>query len=453
MNLLCTFTEENKPTTMLPDSFQPYYLNKPVGNTVNFTTSGDTSLLTAGQLGIFTCPPTGSIGNAIAAGTSTPCVIASGSWYTQDMINPLWGGLQEPDYTQIIDWKNVNAYIFTAGVQAQNQISSFGWNLTSGSTVGPAFFCGTTYQFQLIVEGNPALQFLNKEYYKSFSAFGGCCGTGCTSGCTSTYADAACILLQWKDGITQDPYMPSFIAPAVYIQTSTGTAVQVYSAYDVQRATLGTYGSQIATQAGVPSAQTAVLNAGAYTCNTSNPQSVVAGLQITCAYIQTVFQTCTFSPTDHFEVEPIYVQGSLFTQDANPCAVNTTIDTSVPNMWYEIQAPLQLRGIGQTVVRNMIAWGRYKQEDFPDSQWSGSLRQREIELYPWLNVVTLSAVYDMLYLKFNIFRPYNSQQIHNNDEYALTIYFPTGTYITPFVNLINACLAASGNYITSPTTI
>jgi len=439
---------------MLPDSFQPYYLNQPVSNTVNFTTSGDTSLLTAGQLGIFTCPPTGAIGNAISAGTNTPCVIASGSWYTSDTINPLWGGLQEPDYTQIIDWRNVNAYIYTQGTAAVNQISAFGWNQTPGSTVGPAYFCGTQYQFQLIVEGNPALQFLNKEYYKSFTAFGGCCGTGCTSGCTSTYADAACIHLQWKDGITQDPYMSSFVAPAVYIQTFAGTAYQVYSAYDVQRAQAGTYGSVLATTPNNnPALNAAIIAQGAYVCNTNNPQSVVSSLQITCAYVQTVFQTCTFSPTDHFEVEPIYVQGSLFTQDANPCAVNTTIDTSVPNMWVQIQAPLQVRGIGWTVRNNMIAWGRYKQEDFPDSQWVGSLRQREIELYPWQNVINQLGIYDMLYLKFNIFRPYNSQQIHNNDEYALTIYFPTGTYITPFVNLINSCLSAAGNYITSPTII
>ena len=254
--------------------------------------------------------------------------------------------------------------------------------------------------------------------------------------------------------MTQDPYMPSFIYPQVFIQTSAGTSVEVYSAYDVQRATAGTYGLVPgSTGPGNSALQAQVLAAGAYTCNTSTPQSIVSSLQITCAYIQTVFGTCTFSPTDHFEVEPIYVQGSLFTQDANPCAVNTTIDTSVPNMWVQIQAPLQMRGIGQTVVRNMIEWGRYKQEDFPDSQWVGSLRMREIELYPWLTAVNLAGIYDMLYLKYNVYRPYNDQQIHNNNEYALTMYFPTGTVITAWTNLINACLSAAGNYITSPTTV
>lgn len=413
---------------MLPDSFQPYLLNKAINNTVNFTTSGDTSLLTAGQLGIYTCPPSSGVeGNAISTGTTTPCIIASGSWYTADFISPLWGGLQEPDRTQIIDWTKVNAFWYTQAQPLQNQVSVFGWNLTSGSTLGPAFSCGTSYQFQLQLQGAPALEFLNHTYYKSLTAFSGCCGTGCTSGCTSTNVDAACVMLQWKDQINQDPYWPSFINSQVFIQTSAGTAVEVFSAYD------------IANNRGV--------GQGAYVCNTSNPISVVAGLQITVAYLQTNFGNCTFSPTDYYTVEPLYVQGSLFTQTADPCAVNTTIDTSVPNMWTQIVAPAQVRGIGEQVVRNLIEWGRYKQEDFPDSQWTGSLRMREIELYWELNAVTRSALYDSIVLKYNKYRPWNATGVYDNDEYALTVYFPTGTVITPFTNIINSCLSAVNNSV------
>jgi len=412
---------------MLPDSFQPYLLNNPLNGTVNMTTSGTTDLLTKGQLGIYTCPPsTGVYGSAIAAGTTTPCIIASGSWYDVDQITPLWGGLQEPDYTKIIEWQRVNAFIYSPAQAAQNQVSVFGWNLTSGVTgIGPAFYCGTTYQFQLEVNGSPALWFLNKEYYKSVSAFGGCCGTGCTSGCTTTYADAAYIMLQWKDQINQDPYWPSFITPNVYIQTSANTAYEVFSQYDIDNGR-GTI---------------------VYVPNTVTPQSVVAALQITVSYVETRFNTCTFSPTDHYEIEPLYVEGSLFTQDANPCAVNTTIDTSVPNMWTQITAPRQVRGLGQRISRQLILWNRYKQEDFPDSQWVGSLRMRETE-HTWIfQAVSLTALYDSLYLRWNISRTYNTQSIHDNDEYALTIYFPTGTAINNFTNIINSCLTASGNFV------
>jgi hypothetical protein len=433
---------------MLPDSFQPYLLNNPVSNTVNYTTSGTTDLLTKGQLGIFTCPPqTGVYGTAISAATLTPCIIASGSWHLIDQITPLWGGLQEPDYTKIIDWSRVTAFIYTQAQAPQNQVSVFGWNLTSGSTVGPAFQCGTTYQFQLELLGAPALQFLNHQYYKSFTAFSGCCGTGCTSGCTTSNVDAASVMLQWKDGITQDPYETSFIYPQVFIQTSAGTAVEVFSAYDVIRATAGTYGTPPPGTPGNAALQTAVLNAGAYVPNTSNPISVVAGLQITVAYVQTTFGTCTFSPTDLYTIEPLYVEGSLFSQTADPCVINTTIDTSVPTMWTQITAPLQVRGIGQQVARNLIEWNRYKQEDFPDNQWVGSLRMRTIEDDWVMPNVALQGLYDSLYLKFNVFRPYNSQSVTDNDEYAITIYFPTGTVITPFTTLINSCLTLSANFI------
>ena len=411
---------------MLPDSFQPYLLNKATGGTISLTTSGTTDLLTAGQLGIYTCPPqTGVYGSAISSSTTTPCIIASGSWHTKDAISPLWGGLLEPDYTKIIDWKRVTAFIYTQAQALQNQVVSFGWSQSSGSTVGPAFFCGTTYQFQVEISGNPALNFLNHQYYKSVSATTACCGTGCTSGCTSTYVDAATVLLQWKDQFNQDPYWPSFINPQVYIQTSAGTGVEVFSAYDTAQGR----------------------GNGTYTPNTSTPQSVVAGLKITVAYVQTTFGTCTFSPTDHYEVEPLYIQGSLFTQDASPCAVNTTIDTSVPTMFTQITAPSQVRGIGQQVARNLITWNRYKQEDFPDSEWVGSLRMREIEDDWVMPNVTLSGLYDTIYLKWNIFRPYNTQSVTDNDEYALIIYVPTGTVVTPFTSLVNSCLTAAGNFV------
>lgn len=434
---------------MLPDSFQPYLLNKGTGGIISLTTSGTTDQLTIGQLGIFTCPfETGVYGTAIAAGTTTPCIIASGSWHTVDSISPLWGGLQEPDYTQIIDWKRVNAFFYSPAVAAQNQVVTFGWNQTSGSTVGPAYLCGTTYQFQLELLGSPALWFLNHQYYKSVSAFSGCCGAGCTSGCTSTNVDAASIHLQWKDQLTQDPYWPSFINPQVFIQTSAGTKFEVYSAYDIQRATAGTYGTPPpGTANNNATLNNTIIQQGAYVPNTANPISVVSSLQITMAYIETRFGTCTFSPTDHFEIEPLYVEGSLFTQEANPCAVNTTIDTSVPNMFTEITAPKQVRGLGQQVARNLIEWNRYKQEDFPDSMWVGSLRMREIEDDWVMPNVSLSGLYDTLQLRWNKYRSYNTQSIHDNDEYALTIYVPNGTAVNIFTNLVNSCLSTSGNYV------
>lgn len=438
---------------MLPDNFQPYYLAKPNGGALDLVTSGSVYALTAGQFGFFDCPySTGVEGNAISAGQAGSVIMAVGSWHTVDKIAPLYGGLQEADRTQIIDWKKVNGFYKTVAVTAQNQIIAFGWDQTSGSTTGPAFYCGTTYNFAIEADGSPALGFLNHQMYMQLAAFSGCCGTDCSSGCTSTYADAACVMLQWKDALTQNPYWPSFVNPQVYIQTSGLTRLEVYSAYDVQRAQAGTYGVALGSiMTPNPTLQATVIAAGAYVCNTSNPISVVASFQLTVAYSDTQFGTCTFSPSDKFEIEPLIIQGSLVTQDANPCAVNTTINSSVPTMTTQIQAPRQVRGLGQQVARNLFAWQAYKQEYFPTGMETILLRMREVENFTTLTDVSLSGLYDVLQLRFNKTRSWNSQSIYDADEYALTIYLPTGTDTTAFTTLVTACLTAAGNPVTLKT--
>jgi len=270
----------------------------------------------------------------------------------------------------------------------------------------------------------PALNFLNHQMYQTFSATGACCTTDCTSGCTSGYVDAACILLQWKDGINQNPYWPNYVTPQVYIKSGS-TKVEVFSAYDTSKG-VGT---------------------GTYTCNTSDPTSVIAAMQLTVAYLDTNFNTCTFSPTDYFGLEPLIIANiSLFNQDASPCAVNTTINSSVPNLFNELTAARQTRGLGQQVVRNLFLWAGYRQEYFPDSLSSvDMLRFREIENFTQLTDVDVNGLYDSIILRFNKVRNWNYSSFNDNDAYCLTFYVPTGTTTTPFTNLVDACLTAAGN--------
>lgn len=412
---------------MLPDSFQPYYLGKSTGGVLNLATSGTTAGLinTPGLIGLFNTPlATGVYGNAISTGTAASCIMAVGSWHTKDKLSPVWGGLLEPEYTQIIAWDKVIDFAKSTAVTAQNQVVSFGWDQSSGSSTGPLFYCGTSYNFYLELQGQAALSFLDHQFYSTMTAFAGCCGTDCSSGCNSTYVDAACVLLQWKDGFNQNPYWPTYINPQVFIKNGS-SRTEVFSAYD--------------TSIGV--------GTGTYVCNTADPASVVAGLQITVAYVATEFNTCTFSPSDYFNIEPLFVQGSLFNQNASPCSVNTTINTSVPNMFTQITGGRQPRGLGQQVVRNLLAWAAYRQEYFPDGQWSGSFRQREIENFTQLTDVNLQGYYDSIILRFNQTRPWNYSSITDQDAYCLTIYVPTGTTTTAFTNLVNACLTAAGSSV------
>lgn len=437
---------------IFPYSFRKAYLANPVGGNLVVQTSGTTDIIQKGQFGLCSAP-NGIEGSFVSGATTTTVKMVTGSWHTVDSIAPFYGGLQAPEYSKLIDFRRVTRFIKSTAASAQQQIVSFGWNQQSGSSVGPVFYCGQPYFLRLDLLGSPALRLLNHQLYVTLPAFGGCCNTDCSSGCTAAAVDAASIMLQWSDFMNygtyspgagapsmnsqdgQIPYLNQFFQPAVYIQSGT-QRVRVYSAADVA--------------AGV--------GPTVYVPNTSNPTSVIASFQLTGAYYQTNYGNCTFTPSDYFEIEPIFCKASLMTGDFGSdvnwgqCAVNTTINTSVPNMYTELQSARYPKGLGEQVVREIILSQRYRQDHFADSIYVDSFRMREIENQNWiLDNVNRQGYYDSIALVYNINRPQNSQSVHNNDEYVEIIYVPntnatngttTSTSTTTWTNLIQACLTA-----------
>ena len=434
---------------IFPYSFRKAYLANPVGGALVVQTSGTTDIIQKGQFGLCTAP-NGIEGSFISGSTLSTVKMVTGSWHTVDKIAPFYGGLQAPEYSKLIDFRRVTRFIKSTAAAAQQQIVSFGWNQSSGSSVGPVFYCGQPYFLRLDLLGSPALRLLNHQLYVTLPAFGGCCNTDCSSGCTSTAVDAASVMLQWSDFMNygtynpgigapsmnsnagEIPYLNQFFQPAVYIQSGS-TKTRVYSQADVD--------------AGV--------GATVYVPNTSNPTSVVASFQLTGAYYQTNYDNCTFTPSDYFEIEPIFCKASLMTGDFSDvanfgsCTVHTTINTSVPNLYTELQAAVYPKGLGEQVVRELILSQRYKQDHFADSIYVDSFRMREIENQSWiLDNVNRQAYYDSIALVYNINRPQNSQSVHDNDEYVEIIYVPTGTTTTTWTTLIQACLTAVGSPVT-----
>jgi hypothetical protein len=421
---------------LFPYSFRKAYLANPVGGNLVVQTSGTTDVVQKGQFG-FCLAPNGIEGSFISSSTTTSVKMVTGSWHTVDKIAPFYGGLQAPEYSKLIDFRRVTRFIQSIAAVAAQQIVSIGWDQTSGSTVGPVFYCGTPYFLRLDFLGSPALRLLNHQIYINLPAYGGCCGTDCSSGCTSTAVDAACIMLQWKDfimsgtngqNIPEVPYLKEFFLPQVFIKDGS-TKTEVFSAADVADGRAG--------------------GNTAYVCNTADPTSVIASFQLTGAYVQTTYGNCTFTPSDYFEIEPIFAHASLVTQDFTPCAYNTTINTSVPNMFTVLQAPVYPKGLGEQVVREIILSQSYRQDYFSDSMRVDSLRMREIENQSWiLDNINRQGYYDSIAIVYNIFRPNNSQGITDNDEYCEIIYMPTGTNATTFTTLFQACLTAVGSPVT-----
>lgn len=433
-------------------AFREVFVPAITGSTLTLLTAGaGTSTLSAGQPGIFTVSH-GIIGNSTTTASTSDALLAVGSYHTVSAISPTMGGYTESDKSKTIHWANVTRFWKKTATAATNMVISVGWDQSvTGSTkqVGPTFQCGTFYRLLLEAKGSPAMRTLAHEVYRDLEAWTGCCDGNCQSGCTGQLVDATTVMLQWSDYIKQDPILSQFFAPIVYINgTLTGGAdsgvytyntdvkSRVFSEYDVETLGLGS-------------------GSGVYVPDTSaTAGTVVAALQITAAYVDTTFGNCTFTPSDHYELEPLLLYASLRMDDgleANPCQVTTTINTSVPNMVTTITAPVQKSGSGETVLREWINYRRKKGDTFPDGWDIDLFRMRETENDITLSNVTRSALYDEIHILYQVPFALNPSSITDSPVYETVIYVPTGTSTTTFTNLISSFLSAVGNNVTFET--
>jgi hypothetical protein len=419
--------------------FKMEFLGAVTGGVLNVAPSGTPFYsLDPGEVGLFPTTFDGLYGNAITAPTAGDVTLAAGSWMEKDLIAPFMGGYQESAASKRIQMSLVTRFVYDIAHAARQQLVAVGWDMSvTGATddIGPKFFCGQTYQLKIQVLGNPAFLAYNKSLYMNFDAWGGCCGAGCSSGCTSDYTDPVCIFLQWKDRIYQTPnWAPTsqwsgFIAPRVFWNNG-GVKTEAFSAFDV------------AQGRGVT----------AYTCDTTSPELIVAGMEILVAYTDTVFGTCTWSYSDSYNVEPAYVQASLVSQTGDPCEINTTINTSVPNMFTELVSPLQIKGSGNAVIKGLITSGNYRQELFADGDWTMSLRMREIEGNNVVgNVVSNSSLWDKVVIEHSVPRVRNSSSIYDTDVYSLIMHVPNGTNVSQFTTLFGGCLSLANSNVTLET--
>ena len=408
-------------------AFREVFVPAVSGGAINLELSGGTtSSLTAGQLGLF--PISHSIlSPAIFAPTTSSIIFGVGSYHTVDAISPTMGGLLESDKSKPVTWRNVTRFWKKNASALTNMVISVGWDQTViGSTalVGPTYQCGTFYRLLVEAKGSPAMRTLAHELYRDLEAWTGCCGGNCQSGCTGQLVDAVTVHLQWSDYIKQDPILSLFLAPIVYYNLS-GVKTRAYSAYDTSLGLGSTY---------VP--------------NTSNPGSVVSCIQLTAAYVDTVFGNCTFTPSDHYELEPLILFASLRMDDgleADPCQVTTTINTSVPNMVTTITAAVQKTGTGETVVREWINYRRYKTEMFADGYDIDLFRIRTIEDDVCLANITRANLYDEIHLLRHIDFHFNPTSIVDNPVYETVFYVPTGTNTSNLTNFISSSLTLAGN--------
>lgn len=446
---------------IFPNAFKKVFTPATAANTLTAASNGtNTSALTAGQIGIFDAKTylaatSGNIG-------AKPFIIAQGSLYASDKVGPVHGGYKESIKSKVINPKYISKYFKVAAKSPLNQIVKID---ATGATINS----DNTYRLRLDVKGSPALRFLSHNLYKTLDAYSGC---DTVVGTTNT-VDPVTILLKWKDQITESPILKDFLAPKVWKKaanttttaSSTNTVIAVTSATGIvagQKVTgtgipVGTTVVSIASLNVTLSATVNVANAAAvkfytevatatYTAETvtGTIAAVDAHLDITTAYVETKFGNATFTVTDKYDIEPLFVYASFVLDAGDPCAV-AGITYSVT------QDPVQASGIGETVLRDLILSMRYEQNVFHDSMNVNDLRMNEIEGHPALGAISRSGLYDQICLLHNVPRFNNPSSTFDNDQYLLVIAVPTGTTTTSLTGIIDAALTAAGSQVTLET--
>jgi hypothetical protein len=444
-----------------PNAFRKSFL--PASTTL--ASSGSTAALTAGQIGFFDAKTF----QAVTA-QAAPFILAQGSYFAADKIGPVHGGYKESVKSKVINPKYISRLIKVTSDSAQNQIVKVEANACAGLA------CDSTIRLRLDVKGSPALRFLNHQLYKTLDAYTGCCDAN------SAAIDHTVALLKWADQINEAPLLKDFVQAKVWLETTASVAIDptagsttivvanadaaaftagekvvhaslapnsiVVSVGAADSASSGNANVVLSVAAvsstnGNAAVFTAQTTAG-YTPATSSLGSVNSHLDIAAAYVETKFGTCTFTPTDKYELEPLFIYASVVDESGEPCKVEC-ITVS------ETQAPKQASGLGETVLRELILDGRYLQNAYPDSSRVDSLRMREIEADPALATVNKAGLYDQVLILHNVPRFNNPSSTFDNDQYLIVVHVPTGTSTSSITNFIASSASAAGNAVTLET--
>ena len=398
-------------------AFRKSFLPIPVANAIDLTQAGSTSALQAGEIGVFDAK---TFLDVHATPTAAPFIIAQGSYFTSDKIggNRFLGGYQESVKSKVINPKYITRLMTVDSASAANQIQDICvCNLQ----------CGKTYNLRLDLKGSPALRLLSHNIYRTLSAFTGCCTDDCTATCTGALVDPTIAVIKWAEYIVNDPILSQYLKLAVSDWGVGGDQVVITQA-STSAADIATFLGELALYEPTnPWDPTAADAADLQSC-----------LTVEVAYLDTKFGSCTFTPTDFYELMPLFVLPSLTDETGDPCNVQCFEVT-------ETQAPAQASGVGETVLRQMILDGRYLQNAYPDSTRVDSLRMREIEADPALATINRNGLYDQVQILHSVPRFNNPTGTFDNDQYLLVVHVPAGTDTSALTNYITAAAAAAGN--------
>lgn len=394
----------------------------------------------AGTLGFFDAAPDSSTYNQTlnpASSTTRPFVIGQASYYTNDKITPYLGGYQEAVRSKVINPKYIHRVIKFSGAPAQNQVKDVCvCNLE----------CGKTYNLRMDLKGAPALRFLSHNIYKTLAAYTGCCTSDCSATCTGALVDPTTVNINWATQIINDPILSQFL--------------QVTKIVDFNGDTVAEMGEDgVDTQAQFAAAIAAYSPDPAWDPTATEAATIQSCMTVAVAYADTKFGACTFTPTDYYGVQPLNMLFSMVDETGDPCNVQCfevsgqyAADGTIPLPYNNTTTfpGQQAEGLLESVVRELILDGRYRQEAFPDSSRVDSFRMREIESNPIIQSLAATAaasptgvIYDRVIILHTVPRFNNPTGTFDNDQYMLVFHVPTGTTTTAITNFVIASANAA----------
>jgi hypothetical protein len=180
-----------------------------------------TTALTAGQIGFFKKTSLNGSNSTLVSfdptSTTTPFIIAQGSYFNQDKISPALGGYKESIKSKLVNPHYISRVITIAAKQAVQNI------VQVPVTCGLA--CDTTFRLRVDIKGSPALRFLSHNMYRTLDSYTGCCSTVDPT----LVKDPIPTLLNWADQINLSPIFNTMVQARVYklVVTTSASAIGV----------------------------------------------------------------------------------------------------------------------------------------------------------------------------------------------------------------------------------
>ena len=136
--------------------------------TGGLVTTGDTSTLKGGQIGLFDA----NTFKAIPLGEAKKSVhkeviLAQGSFHTRDGLSPFLGGLKEPVQSRKINGNYTSRFLVSNPRRSKQHVISIGWDGVSATkTISGEL--DSDYYLRIEVKNSPVLRAYNHNLYRTF---------------------------------------------------------------------------------------------------------------------------------------------------------------------------------------------------------------------------------------------------------------------------------------------